>query len=269
MRLLTATASIFVLLFSMPAHADNHADIERAVNDNSFRTDAQKARDVYRHPVETLAFFGLTSEMTVAEPLPGWYTEILGAMLRDKGTYIALSYAPDFFKEEARRAQQTAWPEKFLAGKSAMLGDQAQARFILTGEGFAPDNSVDAVLAFRAFHGWVYNGVIDDVLAEFFTALKPGGVLGIVQHREDENASNTPEDRRGYLKESFVIDTVTRAGFKLVEKSEINANPKDTKDYKIGVWALPPVLSTDNEEERKKHLAIGESDRMTLKFVKP
>ncbi len=269
MRLLIATATIFTLIFSLAASASDRTAIDHAVNENPYRTNAQKARDVYRHPTETLEFFGLTPEMTVAEPSPGWYTEILGGLLRDKGTYIALNYAPDFFEDEARRTSQAAWPEAFLRDKGPMLGEQAQAKFMLTETGFAPDNSVDAILAFRAFHGWVYNGVIEDVLAEFYTALKPGGVLGIVQHRENEDSANTPSDRRGYLKESFVIAAAERAGFTLAEKNEINANPKDTKDYKIGVWALPPVLRTESDEERRAHLAIGESDRMTLKFIKP
>jgi predicted methyltransferase len=111
--------------------------------------------------------------------------------------------------------------------------------------------------------------VLDKALAEFYTVLKPGGVLGVVQHREDEDSPNTPADRRGYLKQSFVIEAIEAAGFVLEAQSEINANPKDTKDYDIGVWGLPPVLRVNSDEERRRNMAIGETDRMTLKFIKP
>lgn len=241
-------------------------ELAAAIDDNPWRTAEQKARDRYRHPAETLAFFGVRPEMTVVEPLPGWYTEILGPLLREKGRYIAVNMRRETNPAEGEGPD---WPQTFLAGKTTMLGENARAAYLLTDEGLAPDGSVDAILSIRAFHGWVYSGVIDRVLAEFHRSLKPGGVFGIVQHREFEESANTPADRRGYLKESFVIETVEAAGFELAATSEINGNPADTKDYEIGVWALPPRLYGDDVEAKRTHARIGESDRMTLKFVKP
>ncbi|GER05771.1 methyltransferase [Iodidimonas muriae] len=260
------------LVMLLPAHrlaAQDSDAIDRAVTENPYRTADQKARDAYRHPAETLKFFGITADMTVAEPLPGWYTEILGDLLRDKGTYIALNTAPHLSQNAGSRARSHVWRDNYIASKGKLFGDKAFARFMLTEDGFAADDSVDAILAFRSMHGWVYSDVLEEVLAEFFRVMKPGGVLGVVQHRENEDSPNTPADRRGYLKQSFVIEAVTKAGFVLADQSEINANPKDTKDYEIGVWGLPPVLRAGSDEERRKNQAIGESDRMTLKFVKP
>lgn len=241
-------------------------ELAAAVHDNPWRTAEQKARDGYRHPAETLAFFGVGPESTVVEPLPGWYTEILGPLVRERGRYIAVNMPRE---PRPGEAAPPPWPETFLAGKETMLGDRARAAVLLTDEGFAPENSVDAILSIRAFHGWVYSGDIDRVLAEFYRSLKPGGVFGVVQHREFEDSPHTPADQRGYLKESFVIEKAEAAGFRLVAKSEINANPADTKDYEIGVWALPPTLYGKDVEAKRRHIRIGESDRMTLKFVKP
>lgn len=241
-------------------------ELAAAIDDNPWRTAEQKARDRYRHPAETLAFFGVGPEMTVVEPLPGWYTEILGPLLREKGRYIAVNMQRAASAEEGEGPD---WPQAFLAGKTTMLGENARAAYLLTDEGFAPEGSVDAILSIRAFHGWVYSGVVDRVLAEFYRSLRPGGVFGVVQHREFEESSNTPAERRGYLKESFVIEKAEAAGFRLAEKSEINANPADTKDYDIGVWALPPTLYGEDVEAKRARVRIGESDRMTLKFVKP
>jgi len=251
------------------AASDADAAIDAAVNDNVYRTPEQTARDRYRHPAETLKFFGLTPEMAVAEALPGWYTEILGDLLHDNGAYYAINLPPDPNGDAERFQRSMQWRDSYIQSKGDLFGDRAYARFLLSDVGFAPPESMDAVLAFRAFHGWVYAGKVDEVLAEVFTALKPGGILGIVQHREDEDSDNSPYSRRGYLKQSFVTDVVQMAGFELVEASEINANPADTKDYEIGVWALPPVLYGDDEEAKRERRAIGESDRMTLKFRKP
>jgi len=250
------------------------AAIEAAVNDNPHRTDEQMARDEYRHPVETLSFFGIEPDMTVAEALPGWYTEILAHLLREEGRFIGFNMHPDNYADSPEyREAVTEWKESFSEENAELFDgmmDRAHARFVAGGDsGLAEPGSVDAVIAMRAFHGWVGRGVADEVVAEIYRALKPGGIFGVVQHREDEDSENTPEDYRGYLKESFVIETVENAGFELLEKSEINANPKDTKDYEIGVWALPPSLRVDDPEKKEKHREIGESDRMTLKFRKP
>lgn len=247
------------------AQQADRAAIEAAVNDNPYRTEAQMARDQYRHPVETLSFFGLRPDMTVAEALPGWYTEILAQLVKDDGSYIAIHRPPEAGGNDERNAHE--WRDTYI-DDSGKFGARAFARFQLQPAGFAAPNSVDAVLVIRALHGAVYDGVADEVLDEIYRVLKPGGVLGIVQHREDPDSDNTPYDRRGYLKERFVVGLVESAGFELAGRSEINANPDDTKDYEIGVWALPPRLYY-GEEGRAKFLEIGESDRMTLKFVKP
>jgi len=253
---------------------DALAAIRAAVNDNPLRTPEQMARDKYRHPVETLRFFGIEPGMTVAEALPGWYTEILAHLLREEGRYIGFNLHPDNYADSPRYQEAVAqWRENFTEENAELFAgmeDRADARFVAGGEGtgIAEPGSVDAVIAMRAFHGWVGRDVADAVLADIHSALKPGGTFGVVQHREDESSENTPEDGRGYLKQSFVIETVENAGFELVGTGEINANPKDTKDYEPGVWALPPSLRVDDPELREKHLEIGESDRMTLKFVK-
>lgn len=266
----TALALTVALLAAQGlADAQDMSAIDRAVNDNPFRSEDQKARDRYRHPAETLAFFGATPGMTVVEPLPGWYTEILGYLLKDKGSYIGVNMPPRLSADTERRARTHAWRDSFIAAKGALFGPRAYARFLLTEDGLAAEDSVDLILAVRSTHGWVYAGQAGDVMAEFFRVLKPGGVLGIVQHRENEDSPNTIEDQRGYLKESFVIALAEAAGFELAAKSEINANPKDSKDYERGVWELPPVLAVKDEALKEKHRAIGESDRMTLKFIKP
>lgn len=274
---LAATATILLgvaaVATAAPAHTAQAADvppaIAAAVNDNPHRTDAQKARDRYRNPAQTLAFFGIEPGMTVVEPLPGWYTEILGPLLAADGTYIGVNLPPHAYGSAERQARVHRWRDSFVASRADVFGPRAHARFLLTEDGFSAPDSVDAIVAFRSTHGWIYRGIADEVFAEFYRVLKPGGVLGIVQHRDREDSAYNAYDRRGYLKESLVIDLVENAGFKLEAKSEINANPKDTKDYEIGVWALPPRLRVDDEALKEKHRAIGESDRMTLKFVKP
>ncbi len=271
MRLFRAVFCLLCLALPAAAAAGPAVDpaVVDAVANNPYRTPAQMARDRYRHPAATLAFFEVGPKMTIAEPLPGWYTEILGHLLHDEGRYIAVNLPPRRRDGENGEAPVKGWRERFMERYGAMLGPNARAAYLLSDEGFAPPGSVDRILAFRAFHGWVYAGVVDRVLAEFYRALKPGGILGIVQHREDADSPHTPADGRGYLKQAFVIATVEAAGFELAGTSEINANPKDSKDYDIGVWALPPTLRVDDLETRRAHLRIGESDRMTLKFVKP
>ena len=269
MRMLSRLLAVFVIAAPAAGLAQDRAAIEAAVNDNPYRTPEQMARDTYRHPAETLAFFGLEPDMTVAEVLPGWYTEIFGHLLKDNGTYFAINLPPDPHGDPDRFRRMHAWRNGYIASKGELFGDRAFARFLLSDIGFTAPESVDMVLMFRAFHGWVYSGVVDEALDEVYRVLKPGGVLGIVQHRERPDADYTAYDRRGYVKQEFVIDVARNAGFELAEASEINANPDDTKDYEIGVWALPPSLAVDDLDLQRKHRAIGESDRMTLKFVKP
>ncbi len=232
------------------------------------RSDANKARDKDRHPIETLEFFGFKPTLTVLEygPGGGWYTEILAPALAAKGKLLATNTDPNgpadqrstFYGERFKLFLETS-PE--LYGKvETVLIDSAAPNLGL-------EESVDMVLAFRTLHGMVNQGKLQAWLAEFHKALKPGGVLAVVQHRAKPDAVPEESARLGYLPEPWLIAQIEAAGFKLAGKSEINQNPKDTKDYPEGVWALPPSLRV-SEEDREKHEAIGESDRSTLKFVK-
>lgn len=232
------------------------------------RTPANVARDSARHPYETLAFFGIKPSMTVVELSPGggWYTEILAPYLAGKGKLIAAGESPKSEREGARRSADNLG-KKFEANK-AMYGKVQRGVFEPPREyNFAAPNSVDMVVTFRNLHNWTGMGddKVKEILKSVHTALKPGGVFGVVDHRMP--AAKPLDPKSGYLHEASVIKLVEAAGFKLAAKSEVNANPKDTADHVHGVWTLPPVLA-NKDVDREKYLAIGESDRMTLKFVK-
>jgi predicted methyltransferase len=216
------------------------------------RSDANRARDKYRNPKETLLFFGLEPGQTVVEISPGagWYTEILAPVLNDRGLYIAAHNNPG--GSPGAQKQRAAFKEK-LAANPELYGKAAVTSF---GKGIsgniAAPGSADMVLTFR-----------------FYTALKPGGVLGVVEHRMPEDRADSEAARNsGYMKPSEVVRLAEAAGFKLAASSEVNANPKDTADHPKGVWTLPPNFRL-GDTDREKYAAIGESDRMTLKFVKP
>ncbi len=234
------------------------------------REAANKARDVYRHPKETLDFFGVTPAMTVIEITPGggWYTEILGPYLRDGGKAIAAIWddakpgAPGYYKRnnDILRAK--------VAANAAQLDRVELRAFDTKAPSFGAANSADAVVTFRNVHNWTMDGTDAAFFKAFFEVVKPGGVLGVVEHRA--NPGTTPEATKasGYLTEDYVIGLATAAGFVLEARDEVNANPKDTKDHPEGVWTLPPSLAL-KDKDREKYLAIGESDRMTLRFRKP
>lgn len=232
--------------------------------------DKNRARDVYRHPRETLEFFGLTEDMTVVEIWPGngWYTEILAPYLRAKGHYIAahfpkVSSAPDYQKRIRASYEQglASNPQLFDRVRLSEIGSPDRWRP-------APPGSADLVLTFRNVHNWLSNDTEREMFAAFYRTLKPGGVLGVVEHRAWDETSREDMIRSGYVTQDYVIQLATDAGFTFVAWEEINANPRDTKDYPSGVWTLPPVLRL-GDQDRLKYLEIGESDRMTLKFVKP
>ena len=236
------------------------------------RSEAHIARNAFRHPVETLAFFGLEPDMTVIEISPGglWYTEILAPVLKHQGRLIAAAYDAEL--PTARPFHKRLMSEMLEQFEKypAVFANVEIAKFTPPNViELGADNSADMVLTFRNSHGWVHAGSAERAYQSFFDALKPGGVLGVVQHRGDNRLlSADSEKMSGYLSEAEIIALAANAGFVLEAKSEINANPNDTKDYEKGVWALPPGLAT-SWFKRKQHMAIGESDRMTLKFRKP
>jgi predicted methyltransferase len=239
--------------------------LDRAIA-GDWRSSKSTARDAFRHPRETLAFFGIAPDPTVIEITPGggWYAEILAPYLAADGHYIAALAKPSRPAGEAA-ADQQAIALKFAADP-AHYGQAATLEFDPKAPVFGPPASADAVLTFRNVHNWVMAGTQARMFAAFFDVLKPGGVLGVADHRA--NPGPATDGRQGYITEQQVIDYATAAGFQLEARSEINANPKDRKDYPKGVWTLPPTL-TLGETDQATYLAIGESDRMTLRFVKP
>jgi predicted methyltransferase len=234
------------------------------------RSEANRARDRYRHPQETLAFFGIKPSMSVIEITPGlgWYTEILAPWLGVTGQYYAAVWdndAPGLMK------YYRTLNEKFdavLAARPDLYGGVKRVKFDPKNPDFDVDGGVDAIVTFRNVHNWAQDGRAEAFFKAFHAALKPGGVLGVVEHRAHPGTTLEASLESGYLSEAYVIGLATAAGFVLEAKSEVNANPKDTKDYEAGVWALPPTLGL-KDKDREKYLAIGESDRMTLRFRKP
>ena len=228
------------------------------------RTPANLARDKYRHPAETLAFFGVKPGDTVVELWPGagWYTEILAPLAKAGGGTLYAA-APWDRGLNRVKAKQTENADVYGAVKLAEFPNAGTNPKV-------PDGSADVVLTFRNVHNWRFDGTDNtaEAFKQIFAMLKPGGTLGIVDHRLNESDDSAKEEKSGYMKESSIIGFAEAAGFKLAGKSEINANPKDTKDYPKGVWTLPPTLA-EGDANRDTYLAIGESDRMTLKFVKP
>ena len=238
----------------------------------SWRSEANRARDVYRHPKATLQFFGIRPDQTVIEITPGggWYSEILAPLLRDNGHYVAAVQAAAG-GGEARR-DDDALHRKFAAD-AAHYGKAQFVTFDPKVPVFGAPGSADLVLTFRNVHNWVATNkdgadTAPAMFKAFFAVLRPGGVLGVVDHRADDDAPLATVKQSGYLPTRYVVKLATEAGFTLDESSEINANPKDTKDYPKGVWTLPPTLAL-GEQDKAKYQAIGESDRMTLRFVKP
>ncbi|WP_300615597.1 methyltransferase [Dokdonella sp.] len=256
---------------AQPVPPQSAADLFAARLDKAlagdWRSADNKARDQYRHPKQTLEFFGLKSGDTVVEITPGggWYTEVLAPLLQGDGKYVA-ALAADASSDYARNSN-----EKFRA-KLKEGADQYGGAEVIEFDPKAPSlggaGSADVVLTFRNVHNWIGNDSAAGMFKAFFEVLKPGGTLGVVEHRAAAGAELEKIKDSGYLPQDVVVKLATDAGFQLVAQSEINANPKDTKDYEKGVWTLPPSLAL-KDKDREKYLAIGESDRMTLKFVKP
>lgn len=268
-RFIFATLIAVSTTLSSTAFADGHAsfDWDAALN-GDHRSEANKARDQYRHPKETLEFFGLTPTMTVVEVSPGggWYSEVLAPLLAPHGQLIA----------GHGTVNGSAYGRRSLGGYLQKLGKNNDLYGSVIVDSMAPpetplsvaDNSVDMALVFRNVHSWLNAGSAEASLAEIARVLKPGGVLGIVQHRGAEGTPLDVSKRTAYVPESLVISMAAAAGLELDGSSEINANAKDTKDYPRGVWTLPPSYR-EGDNNRDKYTAIGESDRMTLRFKKP
>ena len=260
------------LSLSASAYASSEyiADLLDEVIDAPHRSEENRARDRYRHPKETLLFFGLRENMTVVEisPATGWYTEILAPVLKRQGKFLASPPVLAADTPEPMKRRDAAY-KAMVAADPKLYGGAAIANFDLQKPVFGTAGSADMVLTFRNVHNWAKAGTADAMFQAFHTALKKGGVLGVVEHRARPGTSFQRQIDSGYMTEAYVIETATRAGFKLVASSDINYNPKDTTDHPGGVWNLPPNLRGVAEKDKAKYLAIGESDRMTLKFVKP
>jgi predicted methyltransferase len=242
------------------------AELDRILA-SDHRPPANRARDPYRHPKDTLFFFGIRPNMTVVEVWPGagWYTEILAPLLRNEGQLYAAQLdasGGEYAKKtvDGYRAKLDARPD--LYDKVIVTTLSASSK-----EPIAPAGSADLVVTFRNLHNWMMFGWEREALQAMHAALKPGGVLGIVEHRGNPDVPQDPKAMSGYVNEAFAIELIESLGFKLIDRSEINANPKDEKNYEKGVWTLPPTFAAGNEN-RERYAAIGESDRFTLKFEK-
>jgi predicted methyltransferase len=270
--LLAATSVLLSLDAIAQTDAPTSAALDAALA-GSHRSDRNKARDQFRHPKETLSFFGLRRDMTVVEIWPGggWYTEVLAPVLKGKGKLYAAQYgsntAFDYQRNENAALQDKAKKNPAVFGEVQFTAMWAPNELTI-----APAGTADLVLTFRNVHNWLAPQYKQDpakVFGAFFTALKPGGTLGIVDHRWPDPKAEDPKAANGYVSEERVISLAKAAGFELVGRSDVNRNPKDTHDYKNGVWTLLPDLSVPQGEDKQKYIDIGESDRLTLKFRKP
>jgi predicted methyltransferase len=250
-----------------PRDVATAAAIERAL-DGAHRSARSRARDADRHPVDTLLFFGIRPGMTVAEAWPGsdgWYTEILAPLLAESGKLYAAQMPPlagNEFVAGVRRdfsAKLAALPE--IYGKVSVTTLDAD------GAEIAPASSCDLVISVGSLHDWMNRGFVPQAFAAMHRALKPGGTLGIVDYRADPARPPDPRATNGYVNEQLAIQSIEAAGFELLERSEINGNPRDTRDYEQGVWTLPPYLR-QGSRDLERFQAIGEADRFTLRFRK-
>ncbi|MBA4284292.1 MAG: methyltransferase [Xanthomonadaceae bacterium] len=270
-RTLQRSFAVFTLLVAQAAGAAQAPTLAEVIA-APHRTPEFAVRDVWRHPLETLRFFDVKPSDTVVEIWPGgagWYTEILAPYLRERGRYVAaiqpvsLPQTDDYARRGAERfrAKLASNPAVYDRTEVAEFRPPERAETV-------PPGSADVVLTFRNVHNWIEGGYEAAAFEAFYTMLKPGGTLGVVEHRAAPGTSREQSIKSGYVTEAYIRALAYSAGFKLAATSPINNNPNDTKDYPEGVWTLPPVLRL-KEVDRDKYLAIGESDRMTFKFVKP
>jgi predicted methyltransferase len=258
MRIRTLLTTALLAALPLTAAVAKDAALAKAVA-SEHRTPAFVERDKYRHPQEVLEFAGIKPTMTVVEISPGggYWTEILGPYLKDKGTY---------YTAVSPRAMEM-WNKK-LADNKAKWGEVKVTEFTKDKYDIAPAGSADLIITSRNVHNWMGAGFADEAFAAFYKALKPGGILSVEEHRASNAQPQDPKAANGYVREDYTIALAEKAGFKLVGKSEALANPKDTKDWPKGVWTLPPTL-TLGETDRAKYEAIGEADNYLLKFQKP
>ncbi len=261
-------ALLFAISFSSVQAGGDSTSLQQAIAGKQ-RSEDHKDRDKYRHPLQTLEFFDVKDNMMVVEIWPGegWYTEILAPYLKDNGKLYAAHFSADTESTYHKKVL-----EKFVTKmhKQPKVYGNVELTVLEPPEHLqiAPAGSADRILTFRNVHNWIKNDQAAAVFSAMFKALKPGGILGVVEHRNNALKQQDAKAESGYVSEDYVIALARNAGFEFLGKSEINANSKDTKDYPSGVWTLPPSLAL-KDKDRKKYLAIGESDRMTIKFVKP
>jgi len=253
------------------AMADHHGEgngLDRWLN-GEHRSAANIARNEFRNPSATLEFFGLEPTMSVIEINPGggWYAEVLAPYLSAHGQYYAAHFSPNspigYHRPALERFEAKLRQNPELYGKVTM-----RHLYPPQESAIGPADGADMALTFRNVHNWIMAGQEHDYFAAFFASLKPGGILGVVEHRAPEGSGMDIMRTTGYVTEAYVKELAAAAGFEFVDSSEINANPRDSKDYAEGVWTLPPTFQL-GDQDRERYAAIGESDRMTLKFRKP
>jgi len=260
------SAALFGLSTILLSACSNPSFDDIVVGDQ--RTEKEISRNAFRHPVDTLEFLNVQPDMTVVEIWPGggWYASILAPYLKDEGQYYAAHFDPEssvkFFRTMRSKFENRM--QSHAAFSNVTLSTMAPPEKL----DIAPEGSADRVLTFRNVHNWMRNRSEQAVFNAFYKALKPGGIVGVIEHRAPENFTYEQMVKSGYVKESYVIQLAEKAGLELLGRSEINRNPQDTKNYVNGVWTLPPTLRVI-DSQRDRMLSIGESDRMTLKFVKP
>jgi predicted methyltransferase len=264
-------ATVIVLLAAACASSSSRQSTAEALTvilGGDQRPQEERARDVYRHPKETLLFFGIRPETRVLEvwPEPGWYTSVIAPLVRDKGKYYAGVIAADpSSKYITHRLEEF---QARLAARPNLYDRVTVVTFAADGGDAVPPGSVDMVVSFRNIHNWMARDQAAQAFRSMYRALKPGGVLGVVEHRGNPAVPQDPKAKSGYVNEDYAIKLIEEQGFRLVAKSEVNDNPKDTKDYEQGVWTLPPTYRL-GAKDHDRYAAIGESDRFTLRFVKP
>lgn len=271
--LFTAALCFIAMSFTQLSLADHHdgatAKTVAQWAEGEHRSTTNRERNEFRHPVQTLEFFGLAADMTVIEILPstGWYTEIMAPYLRDHGKYYAAHFSPNasasYMPTILRGFEEKITADPDLYGKITVRHLNPPHEVAI-----APAESADMALTFRNVHNWIMAGQEHEFFASFYKALKPGGVLGVVEHRAKPDADMDVMRTSGYVTEAYVKEVAAAAGFEFVASSELNANPKDPTVHPEGVWTLAPNYRL-GDVDRAKYDAIGESDRMTLKFVKP